>query len=1557
MFPIPRFPFVRAAFGLALTLSVPGLGVHLLVAQVPGGVSDSLVFHLRADDVLDNGGSPSPASGDSVATWNDVSATATEHDFTDAVDIGAFGDLTPPLFAPGDDPRAINYRPVVDFSALDMGLSTPDDPALNSVSHDLKSFSVVFRTSTDAGTGTEVVFEEGGTVNGLNVYTRNGALGLGGWAQGAPSGWSLWGETAVGSQEVHLASLVFDGIRDSLVAVYVDGQLLASDTAEYLPAHTGNVAVGQLRDGSRGAGWASGSGSAFHFGGQLAEMVYYNQAWNAAERARVESGLAIRYGVPLAVPFVDASGGVLWDPAANAGFTEGATAIVRDDAGGLDQRQARSSAPGSVLSVGLDTVVASQAAHGVPFSADGHALFFSHDGSLPNATATGAPAGSSLILERVWQVREPAGEVGDVDLVFHLDAFSLPGTMASDYVLYVRNGSSDFTTGATAHPASAFAAGDRVVFDGIDLDDGDRFTLGTSSGLVGPADVAAGLSLWFSADRSVSTVGSGVSDWGNRSASVYRLVQPDGAERPVLQSASSLLNFNPVVNFDGTSQYLAVTGLNYHTGQRIGRMAFCAVFRTTHSTTNNWALLDFDRSEYFNVNVSDAGRVEMALADGSISDLDGATTGLNDGRGHVACTYYDNTLVNDAGIRTDGRVDLDQDVKAGGSELGAGTTLTRYGFVGDGSEASGEDGSRNNNYYEGDIAELAFYEGVGLGTAELERIETYLAVKYGVHLEHDYLASDATVAWDASTLAAWHHDVFGLGRDDDGGLLQKQSRAEGVGSALTLALGALAATNAANGGSFATDGTYLLVGHDGGTTDATDAGVPSGYEVRLNRTWRAAETGGDAGTLQLRFHLDEIVLPGSAIGDFALVVKNGDSDFTVGATTHAASAYDGTHLDFTGINLADDDRFTLLSQGQYEGPAPGGVLGSLELWFAADSGLVTSGTAVTDWGNSAPKAPSMTQTVSGNRPALLSGPAGVNFNDALSFDGGDFLPVSQLNLQTPIGQLATCAVFRTAYSGTAYNDNWSLLDYDRSEWFNLYVRGDDGRLGFSYMTGQVRDNYSATGGYNDGLPHLVCARYDRTLTDETLLRVDGAVGFEDNLEAGGTTIGTANNRYGFVGDGSEADTYNGSRNNLYYQGDLPELALFLEDTVTDADLDRIETYLGLKYGIHLAHDYVASNDAVIWDAAALAGWHHDVAGIGKDLASGLDQRKSRNNSGDDVLTVWLGAHTDEATPDPFAADLSFMLWGNDDGRLDTVISTDLPSGLVERIPREWRFAEQEVLAFTGPALAREVGQVSLQFDLTGLSGSAGVSPGTPEDSLLNLRLLVSATSDFSAASAYPPSAVDVLALTATFTVPGPDIGDGSHVTLGSVGPTPLPVTWTAFTAEALDAQVALDWSTGTERDAAYFEPQRSPDGQSWTALGVVPATGGSAGADYAFTDTEPLSGWAFYRIRQVDEDGTEDHSVVRAVRLDDAGTPPAVWPNPASGPLHVRFEAPGAGTVRWRLVDRSGRGVASGEGDARAGENRWNLDAGTPAAGLYLLELRTGDGYVLLRESVAFTGR
>ena len=42
----------------------------------------------------------------------------------------------------------------------------------------------------------------------------------------------------------------------------------------------------------------------------------------------------------------------------------------------------------------------------------------------------------------------------------------------------------------------------------------------------------------------------------------------------------------------------------------------------------------------------------------------------------------------------------------------------------------------------------------------------------------------------------------------------------------------------------------------------------------------------------------------------------------------------------------------------------------------------------------------------------------------------------------------------------------------------------------------------------------------------------------------GSALGTGTNRFGFIGDGSEAPTFNGSRNNLYYNGSINEVRIW-----------------------------------------------------------------------------------------------------------------------------------------------------------------------------------------------------------------------------------------------------------------------------------------------------------------------------------------------------------------------------------------------------------------------------
>ncbi len=116
------------------------------------------------------------------------------------------------------------------------------------------------------------------------------------------------------------------------------------------------------------------------------------------------------------------------------------------------------------------------------------------------------------------------------------------------------------------------------------------------------------------------------------------------------------------------------------------------------------------------------------------------------------------------------------------------------------------------------------------------------------------------------------------------------------------------------------------------------------------------------------------------------------------------------------------------------------------------------------------------------------------------------------------------------------------------------------------------------------------------------------------------------------------------------------------------------------------------------------------------------------------------------------------------------------------------------------------------------------------------------------------------------------------------GGTPLPVDLVAFSAVNAGQQVLVSWQTATELNSAWFAVERSADGLEFAEIARVAAAGTtSEPRDYTHYDDSPLSGVSYYRLRQLDLDGTEDYS--RTVAVQRASQDIAagyLWPNPAS---------------------------------------------------------------------------
>lgn len=183
-----------------------------------------------------------------------------------------------------------------------------------------------------------------------------------------------------------------------------------------------------------------------------------------------------------------------------------------------------------------------------------------------------------------------------------------------------------------------------------------------------------------------------------------------------------------------------------------------------------------------------------------------------------------------------------------------------------------------------------------------------------------------------------------------------------------------------------------------------------------------------------------------------------------------------------------------------------------------------------------------------------------------------------------------------------------------------------------------------------------------------------------------------------------------------------------------------------------------------------------------------------------------------------------------------------------------------------------------------------------------------------------------------------DLTNCQSLTNGQV----LPVEFTSFTAEAWKGEAILRWETASETQNSHFEVQRSLDGQDWESLGQVEGAGYSAEPlSYRFTDAKPLGGTSFYRLKQVDFDGSFEYSDMVSIRMEEnLGRLSIVSENPARESLTLSW----AGAGEWnrpRMVRVHGLGGQPWEVPAQAkSDAHLRLDISTLPDGIYILNLQ-----------------
>jgi hypothetical protein len=172
----------------------------------------------------------------------------------------------------------------------------------------------------------------------------------------------------------------------------------------------------------------------------------------------------------------------------------------------------------------------------------------------------------------------------------------------------------------------------------------------------------------------------------------------------------------------------------------------------------------------------------------------------------------------------------------------------------------------------------------------------------------------------------------------------------------------------------------------------------------------------------------------------------------------------------------------------------------------------------------------------------------------------------------------------------------------------------------------------------------------------------------------------------------------------------------------------------------------------------------------------------------------------------------------------------------------------------------------------------------------------------------------------------------------------LPVELVSFDAVIEKNQIDLRWITGTEINNSGFEIQRKFENETWQTIGFVKGKGTTSQPNgYTFTDKVEQPGNYYYRLKQVDFDGTFAYSNV--VEVEIISVPGEYYlaqnyPNPFNPSTEIAYYIPEAGVVSLSVYNLVGEKVADLLNEVQsAGTHLVKFNASSLSTGIYIYNL------------------
>ena len=166
----------------------------------------------------------------------------------------------------------------------------------------------------------------------------------------------------------------------------------------------------------------------------------------------------------------------------------------------------------------------------------------------------------------------------------------------------------------------------------------------------------------------------------------------------------------------------------------------------------------------------------------------------------------------------------------------------------------------------------------------------------------------------------------------------------------------------------------------------------------------------------------------------------------------------------------------------------------------------------------------------------------------------------------------------------------------------------------------------------------------------------------------------------------------------------------------------------------------------------------------------------------------------------------------------------------------------------------------------------------------------------------------------------------------------LPVELLSFTAQLAGEEVLVEWETAIELNNDYMAVERSTDGRNFEEIGQVSGAGTTYEPQYyRLWDRKPVPGINYYRLRQVDYDGTVNYHKIVAVQYKTDESIVLLYPTVSTDRINLQLSAPAENTGQIRIVGLTGQVLQSI--DLEIGQSQWEIPIDELIPGHYFVQI------------------